>query len=75
LSLNIFNCRKYFNPFFQIPEAIEFYGQAKCFTQAIRLSKEHGLVNSLISFALQGTNETILDAARLGSESNYILYF
>jgi intraflagellar transport protein 140 len=47
----------------QISEAVEFYGKAKCFTQAIRLAKEHNLINQLINFALQDSADSMLDVA------------
>ncbi|KAJ3331298.1 hypothetical protein HDU76_003527 [Blyttiomyces sp. JEL0837] len=56
----------------KIPEAINFYGQARCFTQAIRLAKDYNLVNQLISFALQVDRDTMLDVARAGHFSKAI---
>ncbi|KAJ1549324.1 hypothetical protein HK405_005406 [Cladochytrium tenue] len=47
----------------KISEAINFYGQAKCFTQAIRLAKEHNQPGQLVALALQGNRDSMLDAA------------
>lgn len=48
----------------RIKEAVEFYGKAKCFNQAIRLAKEHGMDNELMHLAIQGSKESMIDAAR-----------
>ncbi|KAJ3415634.1 hypothetical protein HDV05_004510 [Chytridiales sp. JEL 0842] len=47
----------------KIADAVEFYGKAKCYPQAIRLAKENNLINQLINFALQGTPDAMLDVA------------
>ncbi|KAI9354065.1 hypothetical protein DFJ73DRAFT_959062 [Zopfochytrium polystomum] len=54
----------------KISDAINFYGQAKCYTQAIRLAKEHHQHGFLISFALQGNRDTMLDAAEFLEKSS-----
>ncbi|KAJ3378386.1 hypothetical protein HDU84_007618 [Entophlyctis sp. JEL0112] len=47
----------------KVAEAIDFYAQAQCHTQAIRLAKENNLINALINLALQGTKQAMLDVA------------
>ncbi|ORY30689.1 hypothetical protein BCR33DRAFT_703366 [Rhizoclosmatium globosum] len=58
-----YHIARYYERENKIADAIEFYGQAKCYTQAIRLAKEHNLINQLINLALQGTEDSMLDVA------------
>ncbi|KAJ3140384.1 hypothetical protein HK100_010068 [Physocladia obscura] len=58
-----YHIARYYERENKISEAIEFYGQAKCHTQAIRLAKENNLINPLINLALQGNKESMLDVA------------
>ncbi|KAJ3242971.1 hypothetical protein HDU78_000924 [Chytriomyces hyalinus] len=58
-----YHIARYYERENKISDAIEFYGQAKCFTQAIRLAKEHNLINQLINLALQGTEDSMTDVA------------
>ncbi|KAI9349580.1 hypothetical protein BDR26DRAFT_852390 [Obelidium mucronatum] len=62
-SAGFYHIARYYERENKIPDAIEFYGQAKCYTQAIRLAKEHNLINQLINLALQGTEASMLDVA------------
>ncbi|KAJ3106851.1 hypothetical protein HDU96_008104 [Phlyctochytrium bullatum] len=48
----------------KISQAIEFYSAAQCFSQAVRLAKEHKHTNLLVNLALQGTKDLMLDVAR-----------
>ncbi|KAJ3032134.1 UNVERIFIED_CONTAM: hypothetical protein HDU68_004444 [Siphonaria sp. JEL0065] len=58
-----YHIARYYERENKIADAIEFYGQAKCYTQAIRLAKEHNLINQLINLALQGSESSMLDVA------------
>ncbi|KAI8620888.1 hypothetical protein BC830DRAFT_1096659 [Chytriomyces sp. MP71] len=64
-----YHIARYYERENKISDAIEFYGQAKCFTQAIRLAKEHNLINQLINLALQGNNDSMMDVANYLEQS------
>lgn len=48
----------------KIKEAIHFYTRAQCYSNAIRLAKEHGLDNELMNLALLSSPRDMLDVAR-----------
>lgn len=48
----------------KIREAIHFYTRAHCYSNAIRLAKEHGLDNELMNLALLSSPQDMLDVAR-----------
>ncbi|KAM7433446.1 hypothetical protein ABFA07_016329 [Porites harrisoni] len=48
----------------KIREAIHFYTRAQCYSNAIRLAKEHGLDNELMNLALLSSPQDMLDVAR-----------
>ncbi|KAJ3129307.1 hypothetical protein HK098_001719 [Nowakowskiella sp. JEL0407] len=48
----------------KIHQAIKFYSQAKCFNHATRLAKENRMNEELMHLALQGSSESMIDAAR-----------
>ncbi|CAL1531559.1 unnamed protein product [Lymnaea stagnalis] len=48
----------------QIKEAISFFQKAKAYGSAIRLCKEHGFEDQLLSSAIVGRPEDIMEAAR-----------
>ncbi|XP_020899151.2 intraflagellar transport protein 140 homolog, partial [Exaiptasia diaphana] len=47
-----------------IKDAIHFYTRAQCYSNAIRLAKEHGLDNELMNLALLSSSKDMLDVAR-----------
>lgn len=48
----------------KIKEAIHFYTRAQCYSNAIRLAKEHGMDNELMNLALLSSPQDMLDVAR-----------
>ncbi|XP_048575888.1 intraflagellar transport protein 140 homolog isoform X2 [Nematostella vectensis] len=47
-----------------VKDAIHFYTRAHCYSNAIRLAKEHGLDNELMNLALLSTQQDMIDVAR-----------
>ena len=48
----------------EFKQAIIFYTRAKRFNHGIRLAKEHGFENELMTLALESTKELKIDAAK-----------
>uniref|UniRef100_A0A8C6CIM6 Intraflagellar transport 140 n=1 Tax=Moschus moschiferus TaxID=68415 RepID=A0A8C6CIM6_MOSMO len=52
----------------EVRQAVHFYTRAQAFNNAIRLCKEHGLDDQLVSLALLSSPEDMLEAARYCEE-------
>eukprot|EP00002_Diphylleia_rotans_P014154 TRINITY_DN2751_c0_g1_i8.p1 TRINITY_DN2751_c0_g1~~TRINITY_DN2751_c0_g1_i8.p1 ORF type:complete len:1267 (-),score=275.99 TRINITY_DN2751_c0_g1_i8:1005-4805(-) len=52
----------------QVKEAINYYTRSKRYNHAIRLAKENGFENELVSLALQSSPEMMVDAAHYFEE-------
>lgn len=57
-------CYNSFNQFEKFPEALSWYGQAKCFGHAVRLAKENQMDTELMQLALQGSKNLMLSVAK-----------
>ncbi|KAL4454946.1 hypothetical protein ABPG74_006328 [Tetrahymena malaccensis] len=55
----------------QIPEAIQYYWKSQHYTQAVRLAREKGMDNEVMSISLQGPNQVKLQSAAYFEEKGF----